>query len=117
VLLYLALWIFFWFRPHYGFVGLCVVVMLIIDAISIVLGIGGVAVVEPAALLDLEGWLTLPIVYVQYHWRGFALFAGVGIMIVAFRKWMKARNTGGDNSLDKGTEEIRAESAARDNPP
>jgi hypothetical protein len=115
MLLYLALWIFFWFRPHYGFVGLCVVVMLIFDAIGIVLGIGGMAVVEPAALLDLEGWLSLPMVYIQYHWRGFALFAGVGIMIVAFRKWMRAR--GGDNSVDKGMEEVRAEITARDNPP
>jgi hypothetical protein len=91
MLLYLALWILFWFRPHYGFVGLCVVVMVIIDAILIAIGVGGVAIVDPAALLDLEGWLSLPITYVQYQWRGLTLFAGVGLAIVALRKWMKAR--------------------------
>lgn len=117
MLLYLALWIFFWFRPHFGFVGTCAVVLLIIDAVMLAIGIGGVAIVDPASLLDLEGWLGVPIIYVQYRWLDLTIFTGVGLAIVALRKWMKTRKAPGDDKLDVEMERIRAEIAARDGQP
>lgn len=114
MLLYIALWIFFWFRPHFGFVATCVVVMIVLDWIFLPLGVAYVAFTDPAALLDLEGWLALPVDYVERSWRSFATFAGVGVAIVALRKWLKSRKPVADGELDKDMERIRAEIAARD---
>jgi hypothetical protein len=112
--LYLVLWIFFWIQPHFGFVGLCVVVLIVIDAIMIAIGIGGIAIDDPATLVDLDWWLIWPISYVQYRWLDLATFAGVGLAIVAVRKWLKARKTPSVDKLDAEMERIRAEISARE---
>jgi hypothetical protein len=117
MLLYIALWIFFWFRPHFGFVATCVVVMVLLDWIFVPLGIAYVAATDPSTLLDLQSWLALPVEYVQETWRGFAIFSGVGAAIVGLRKWMKSRKPVGDGKLDDEMQRIRADIAAREAQP
>ena len=88
--------------------------MVVLDWIFLPLGVAYVASTDPAALFDLEGWLALPVDYVDRKWRGFAIFAGVGVAIVALRKWLKSRKPADDGKLDEELERIRAEIAASD---
>jgi|CXWL01.1.fsa_nt_gi hypothetical protein len=112
--LYIVLWIIFWFRPHFGFVATCVGVMIVIDWIFLPLGVAYVAATDPVALLDLESWVALPVDYIRRKWSTFTLFAGVGVAIVVFRKWLNSRMAPRDSKLDAEMAAIRAEIAVRE---
>jgi hypothetical protein len=114
-MIWLIGWILLWFRPEYKFVLFFGFGLIVLDLITFAFFGGVAAITNPG--LDLNAVLAFLDAYFANAALTLAIFFAVGAAIVALRKWMKARKSGGDKNLDNEMERIRAEIAARDGKP